>query len=1108
MRDIRVMHDIRGMHDMLDMREMRELRIAEAEINGYGQLYRRRIDLDAPVVVVYGPNEAGKSTLFGFIRTMLYGFPKRSAPSERREPVYGGRHGGRLFVRAADGPIVIERYADESKPVIRKLETPAAGRSQGTEDWGRLDDQAEWERQYLGGVNERLYRQLYAITLSELQEAGRLSGGELGQYLYLAGWDDGEAIAAAEKRLTAEMEVLFKPRGTQQELIEAAKEMERIQAGLRALGSDIETYNGLLQEAERTERSLDRLGWTLPEAEEKAQTLGKALSLRELWVRKRQLEEERSRLAYAERIAPGADKAWEDLSAARREAEEALSGREQRQRLLEPKLASLRFDGKLLERAAETEALLQSADRMQAVKLQLAEWETELAGLDEAIAGAVSQISPEWTERQLRELLVTVADRDYIRSVRDRQERQQRSEERLQAELEAARRQAHEAERAAAGAAEAARREEQRCRHIRESGWGLLPAAREPLNEAWRRLDEALRHWELERARADAAGTAGVPAGASGRRTALMLAGAGTAGGALVAAAAAWSGAMGEAGSAVWPWVAAAGAAAAAWTAIALRRGGQDRRGRGTAKPKRGAPAGLERREADVREALGALLVRPETAASRLLGAGGTEELRRQAEQTRAAIQAAVQAQLEALGASERAARDRADQEARWAEWVKAAKRKAEEAEESAAIRRSGELEWRSWLERRGLPGSLSPAAALEVLELGGQALEKLRQYDRLSSKAAAARRESAAYARQAEALCDGCGDVLRQAAGDPVLALRLLQAEIGRHAEAQAEHDALRRELEELRSASEAVRAKLEELERQAAQMMEAAGTGDESRYAAALEDRRKLTGLDEELAKLQIQLHAGHSAERLNRLEELWLGHDEEELRAAWQEARQEKERLEQRQRELLEQRGSLRQAMDALQEEDKRQRLLVEREMAASRLDRGTDRYAVLAVSLALIQQTKRVYEEERLPVVLRCASRYVERLTGGRYRGVIARRDRPELALETADRRQIDASLLSRGTAEQLYLAMRLALARETTRTAALPMMLDDPLVNFDGERWAASARLLADISSERQLIYFTCHEHVRDGLLSVIRDAKLVDLSPAVVPEAPPLQERR
>lgn len=65
-------------------------------------------------------------------------------------------------------------------------------------------------------------------------------------------------------------------------------------------------------------------------------------------------------------------------------------------------------------------------------------------------------------------------------------------------------------------------------------------------------------------------------------------------------------------------------------------------------------------------------------------------------------------------------------------------------------------------------------------------------------------------------------------------------------------------------------------------------------------------------------------------------------------------------------------------------------------------------------------------------------------------------------------------------DQLYLALRLAsLAHYLSNNEPLPLILDDVLVNFDDKRAQAALRILADLSSRTQIIYFTHHEHLVD-----------------------------
>ena len=109
----------------------------------------------------------------------------------------------------------------------------------------------------------------------------------------------------------------------------------------------------------------------------------------------------------------------------------------------------------------------------------------------------------------------------------------------------------------------------------------------------------------------------------------------------------------------------------------------------------------------------------------------------------------------------------------------------------------------------------------------------------------------------------------------------------------------------------------------------------------------------------------------------------------------------------------------------------------------------------------------------------ASGYLDRLTQGRYRRVWTPLGEHVLRVDDAEGRPLPVEALSRGTREQLFLSLRLALASSYARRGApLPLVLDDVLVNFDAERAKAAAAVLRDFAAAgHQLLVFTCHEHI-------------------------------
>ena len=91
-------------------------------------------------------------------------------------------------------------------------------------------------------------------------------------------------------------------------------------------------------------------------------------------------------------------------------------------------------------------------------------------------------------------------------------------------------------------------------------------------------------------------------------------------------------------------------------------------------------------------------------------------------------------------------------------------------------------------------------------------------------------------------------------------------------------------------------------------------------------------------------------------------------------------------------------------------------------------------------------------------------------------------------------EIDASSLSRGSVEQLYLCLRLGLAETfAERSEALPLILDDVLVNFDPGRAVSVAEALAETAEHHQVLFMTCHPHLVELVRSVAPQAQVVQL---------------
>nr|WP_326210419.1 AAA family ATPase [uncultured Oscillibacter sp.] len=134
-----------------------------------------------------------------------------------------------------------------------------------------------------------------------------------------------------------------------------------------------------------------------------------------------------------------------------------------------------------------------------------------------------------------------------------------------------------------------------------------------------------------------------------------------------------------------------------------------------------------------------------------------------------------------------------------------------------------------------------------------------------------------------------------------------------------------------------------------------------------------------------------------------------------------------------------------------------------------------YAAIELAMSTLAQANGQLQGRFSPALGQRAAEIFARLTHGAYGGVIldkALRVSAEPALSGVPR---DVGYLSAGAADQLYLAVRLAVCDLVLPPEkAVPIVLDDALASFDDARCAAALDYLREEAETRQILLFTCH----------------------------------
>lgn len=151
-------------------------------------------------------------------------------------------------------------------------------------------------------------------------------------------------------------------------------------------------------------------------------------------------------------------------------------------------------------------------------------------------------------------------------------------------------------------------------------------------------------------------------------------------------------------------------------------------------------------------------------------------------------------------------------------------------------------------------------------------------------------------------------------------------------------------------------------------------------------------------------------------------------------------------------------------------------------AAEIAADVEEYARLRLATAVLREAIERYRAKHQGPVLERASRLFAQLTVGSFSGLHAdyndRGDAVLMGLRAADGRAVGVEGMSEGTADQLYLALRLAsLDTWLEDKEPIPLIVDDILIKFDNDRSAATLRVLGELSCRTQVIFFTHHEHL-------------------------------
>ena len=407
-----------------------------------------------------------------------------------------------------------------------------------------------------------------------------------------------------------------------------------------------------------------------------------------------------------------------------------------------------------------------------------------------------------------------------------------------------------------------------------------------------------------------------------------------------------------------------------------------------------------------------------------------------------------------------------------------------EKAATACARWRDWEASWAAAMKKIGQSADVSPKSAVTVLEHTSTLFDRLNKVRDCQRKLEEMEREAARFATDVQTLTARVAlDLVpeEERAFDPEAIAAALNIRLGKARSARQKRDAKHEELGKQEAAARAAlddviksKASLEALRREARCDSDDALPDIEERSAHRQDLEKKRADLDDKLRVLADKTPLERFLKEAAATDPDAVDPQIASLDDQIKELNVERETLDQtigqENTYLKQMNGDSRAAESGQEAEDLRARIKFE-----------VEQYARLRLASAVLRDgIERYREKAHGPVVERASSLFAA-LTLGSFTGLKVdydHRDEQVLMGVRGDGSSLGVGGMSLGTADQLYLALRLAtLDLFLDGREPLPLIVDDILIQFDDARASATLKILAGLAERTQVLVFTHHEHL-------------------------------
>ena len=361
------------------------MKFHEIHIENFGIFSDRPFEFgDARFQLIYGPNEAGKSTLLELFRQVLFGFPNGSSPYQFE--THSGEMAARAVVEISDGRRINFRRRKGRKGTV-------VGEVEGSTE--KIDESKL--NALLGNASLDLYQHVFGFSLNELSRGEEsLKHANLNEAMFGGSLGGLSNLQEIQKSLESEAGLLFKPGARNPTINALQKEIVARQAEIREAAlkpRDFEDREKALREAQEQVTSLSE---SREQAERQRAHLERLCQAVEPWLARKAIQEELDQISIPEGVTvasraelEGLQKELLDASSATDEAVKELAETERN-------LGSLELAPEFLQAESQIRTLEKELSRIQRDLELVPQLRSQSRTIQSEVESRLLELNPAW----------------------------------------------------------------------------------------------------------------------------------------------------------------------------------------------------------------------------------------------------------------------------------------------------------------------------------------------------------------------------------------------------------------------------------------------------------------------------------------------------------------------------------------------------------------------------------------------------------------------------------------------------------------------------------------------------------------------------------------